>query len=113
MAVHLFKANREARVLRSKGRGPRVFGLLPLPHPEFIISGITKDETGAATPGFTVYLFKMVDGIPTLMDMTVSDGSGVYSFTVNGSDQYWATSYKSGAPDKAGATLQTLVGVSA
>lgn len=80
---------------------------------KFVITGFTQDETGAPTAGFTMYLFRMVGGVPTLMDTTVSGAGGVYAFTVNSTDQYWVTSYKSGAPDKAGATLQTLVGAQA
>jgi len=122
MPVHLFPLNRlvlgpalasgTVKAAR-KGRGPPLRGIIPLPSTKFVLTGQTLDETGAAAAGFTVYLFKMVNGVPTLMDTTVSDGSGNYSFIVSSVDRYWATSYKSGSPDKAGATLQTLVGIQA
>lgn len=77
----------------------------------FIVSGVTLNETGAAEGGFTVYLFDMGTGFPVLKQTTVSDMSGNYSFTVDKTTTYWATTYKVGAPHKAGATLNTLVGV--
>jgi hypothetical protein len=119
MPVHLFRLRMNlastggSTKATPKGRGPSMRNLTPLPNTKFVLTGTTLDETGAAAAGFTVYLFKMVNGVPTLMDTTVSDGSGNYSFIVSSVDQYWATSYKSGSPDKAGATLQTLVGIQA
>ena len=74
------------------------------------LEGITKDETGTATPGFTVYLFNVTSGIPVLEQVTISDGAGNYSFTVEEGHLYWVTSYKSGTPDKAGATRNDLIG---
>jgi hypothetical protein len=88
-----------------------VHQLLPYPPTRFTISGITKDETGAAVAGFTVYLFAMVNGVPVLRDRTISGANGVYSFAVNPSDNYWIVDYKSGSPDKAGATFNMLAGV--
>jgi len=97
--------------LMKMGRGPFVPAIKPLPFaPTLNISGITKDETGAATDGFTVYLFNMKDGTPVLVQTTVSSGGGLYSFPVGSGLQYWAAIYQSGSPDKAGATLNTLVG---
>jgi hypothetical protein len=99
----------------AKGIGPRV-AFRPLPTAAFKLTGITKDETGAASGGFTVYLFVMTADrfgfpIPVLADKTISDGGGNYSFNVNGVDRYWVADYKAGSPDKAGATLNTLTGV--
>jgi len=95
------------------GVGPSLSWLLPLPTSRFVLSGITKDETGAAVAGFTVYLFNMATGVPVLTDTTISDANGVYSFNVNLTDPYWVVDYKVGAPDKTGATLKTLAGVAA
>ena len=75
-----------------------------------VISGITKDETGTATAGFTVYLMAMRAGVPTLIETTISDAGGGYSFTVGSGDVYWILSYLTGTPDKAGATKNNLVG---
>jgi hypothetical protein len=81
------------------------------PGPSWKIEGITKDETGAAVGGFTVYLFNVISGTPILVDTTTSDGSGLYSFTVESGQSYWVVDYKAGTPDKAGASLNTLTGV--
>lgn len=101
---------------------PVVKNFLPIavqaPDQSFTISGVTKDSTGAAKASATVYLFEMRlnpngDGttIPVFVEKTVSNGSGQYSFTVSSALTYWITDYKSGAPDLAGATKQTLTGV--
>lgn len=96
---------------KNMGIGPSLRGLTPIRPAGLTISGVTKDETGAATGGFTVYLFNMSTGTPVLQDTTVSDASGNYSFSVGSGMNYWAVDYKSGSPDKAGATLNTLVGI--
>jgi hypothetical protein len=49
-------------------------------------------------------------GTPILEQITTSDGSGLYSFTVEQGQLYWVVDYKVGSPDKTGATLQTLEG---
>jgi len=87
-----------------------VHQLLPYPPTQIQIVGVTKDETGAATAGFTVYLFDMSTGTPVLMQTTVSDATGTYRFPVRGDLKYWAVSYKAGTPDKAGATRNDLTG---
>lgn len=77
------------------------------------ISGVTKDETGAAFGGCTVHLLRMVPGEkPVIEGITVSDATtGAYSFGVNPTSAYWCVSYKTGATDKAGATNTTLSGI--
>jgi hypothetical protein len=93
----------------------RMFHPLPapleVPGPSWKIEGITKDETGAAAGGYTVYLFNVTSGTPILVKTTISDGAGLYSFTVESGQSYWVVDYKAGTPDKAGATLNTLSGV--
>lgn len=81
--------------------------------PRLVVSGLTKDDTGTATAGFTVYLFDMTTGTPVCVQTTVSDSSGRYSFNVPLGVTYWAVDYKTGSPDKTGATVNTLVGTSA
>jgi hypothetical protein len=80
------------------------------PGPTWKIEGITKDETGVAVAGFTVYLFNVTTGTPVLEQITTSDGTGLYSFTVQQGQTYWVVDYKTGTPDKTGATLNTLTG---
>jgi len=73
----------------------------------WLINGVTKDSTGAALGGCTVTLFKTVDNRPCAT--TVSDASGNYSFSIDGnSEARFAVSYKSGSPDVAGTTVNTL-----
>ena len=97
-----------------KGLKGGVFHPLPvpseIPSPSYQIQGTTKDETGTAIGGYTVYLFNMTTGTPVLVGTTISDGSGLYSFTVDNTQSYWVISYKAGSPDKAGATLNNLTG---
>jgi len=87
------------------------------PAKHYTIAGVTKDSAGAAKASATVYLFLMaVDpftgvNIPTYTASTISDATGNYAFEVSDGGTYWITDYKTGAPDVAGATLQTLTGV--
>jgi len=96
--------------LAARGVFHPVCAMNPYPSTKLLISGVTKDEMGAAAGGYTVYLFNVTSGRPVLADTTISDGSGNYSFSVGIGEQYWAVDYKVGPPDKAGATLNTLVG---
>ena len=93
------------------GVPPSVRGAMPLPTATFRITGLTRNSAGAAEGGFTVYLMDMTDGVPRLAQTTISDASGNYEFSVGQSILFWAVSYKAGAPDKAGASVNTLVGV--
>ncbi len=75
------------------------------------ISGQTLDSAGAAKTNATVYLLDMTSGVPVLVQTTTSDASGNYSFSVGSGLRYWIVDYKAGAPDVAGATINTLTGV--
>ena len=94
----------------------RVFHPLPvqpqIPDPSMFltIQGTTKDKTGAAVIGFTLYLFDITSGTPVFVAMTTSDGAGLYSFTVVSGKVYWITDYRTGIPDMGGVTLNTLTG---
>lgn len=107
----LFTLQGQSHGIRNKGIPAVLMGRLPQPVSVFTISGTTKDETGAALPGATCYLMDMSDGTPRLVQTTISDGSGNYSFSVGGGINYWIVDYKVGSPDKAGATLNTLTGI--
>lgn len=96
--------------MRKLGVAPNFCGAFLLPAINLTVSGVTKDETGAASGGFTVYLMDMLNGVPRVTQTTISDGSGNYSFSV-GRGGYWAVSYKDGSPDKAGATSNKLAGI--
>jgi hypothetical protein len=93
---------------------PRILRYASLPSVSYFrstsvnIVGVTRDASGAPLASVTVKLFKTSDN--SLVNSTVSDGSGVYSFTVTPSTAYYLLAYKSGTPDVAGTTLNTLVG---
>ena len=74
----------------------------------FSISGITRDASGVALGECAVDLFLSAED--TLVAQTVSDGSGNYSFVVNGNSQnYYIRAYKVGSPDMAGTSVNTLL----
>ena len=102
-------------ILFTMGLGKKqVFRPLPVspeaPGPFLTIQGIAKDEARAPMAGVTVYLFNVTSGIPVLVKTATSDGSGLYSFTVEQEQVYWVVDYLTGTPDKTGATLNTLTG---
>lgn len=82
----------------------------PSPGKLFAIAGVTKDSTGVALAACTVTLFRT--GSNVQVDQVVSDGSGNYSFpNVSPGSSYYVVAYKAGAPDVAGTTVNTLIGV--
>lgn len=95
---------------RQKGVGPSLYGFIPLPtFQALVIYGVTKTGVGAALGDCTVDLFRTRGDV--FVETTISDGAGNYSFTVvNPNDAYYIVAYKSGSPDLAGTTLQTLGG---
>ena len=92
------------------GVPPSVWGMTPLPAPYLRIFGVTKDSTGTALGFCTVHLFQTADDRE--VDEMVSDASGNYEFrSASPSTAYYVVAYKQGAPDVAGTTVNTLVGV--
>jgi hypothetical protein len=93
-----------------KGRCVWMHGNYPLPGlPPILISGVTKDSTGAALASCTVQLFRTADD--QLVQEFLSDGSGNYASSPVGLGQlYYAVAYKAGSPDVAGTTVNTLAG---
>lgn len=74
------------------------------------ISGVTRDSSGAALGSCVVKLYRTATDV--LVDSTVSDGSGNYSFpNVTPGDTYYVVAYLAGSPDVEGTTNNTLVGV--
>ncbi len=74
----------------------------------FFIRGVSRDSTGSALANCEIYLF---DVNRTLVQQTVSDGSGNYSFQVSGKSSYYQVHfYLVGSPDRAGITKNTLQG---
>lgn len=74
----------------------------------YVITGVTKDSTGAALGGCTVDLYYTATKV--LAQTTTSDASGNYSFNVDKTVSFYVVSYKTGAPDVAGTTVNTLAG---
>lgn len=85
----------------------------------WVVSGISKDSTGAVLVSCTVDLFRVLDasgtGEPPLLWLarTISDSvTGAYSFSVPSNGWvFQAIAYKSGSPDVAGITVNTLTPV--
>src|SRR3954454_12263498 len=78
----------------------------------YAISGVTRDSTGAALGSCTVKLYRTATDV--LVDTTVSDVSGNYSFpNVTPGDTYYVVAYLAGSPDVEGTTNNTLVGAGA
>jgi hypothetical protein len=79
------------------------------PERNFTITGVTKDSTGAALGGCTLRLFNAASHV--LAQTTISDASGNYSFVVDKTQTWYVVSYKGGAPDVAGTSVNTLAGL--
>lgn len=92
-----------------------VHQLLPIPAVRQAIVGVSRDSTGAPLGGCTCTLFQVnTSGVfPTFtqLDVTVSDGSGNFTFIVGSIGPWRVTFDLDGAPVRAGITLKTLVGV--
>jgi len=78
------------------------------PDQHFIITGVTRDSTGAALAACVVDLFRTMDD--SVAGRTTSDGSGNYKIEATPSLTHYAVAYKAGSPDVAGTTVNTLVG---
>jgi hypothetical protein len=70
--------------------------------------GVTRDSTGAILASATVYLMVQTNGLWTETQRVTSDASGNFRFDVMTDGPYWIPGYKSGAPDLAGASVNTL-----
>lgn len=60
----------------------------------YTITGVTKDNAGAALGGCTVFLFN--NATNTLEQTTISDGSGNYSFVVDKTQNYFTRAVNAG-----------------
>lgn len=92
------------------GMGPLEPRMHPPSPPTYLrIFGVTKDGTGTPLAGCTVHLLRTLDD--TLADVVVSDGSGSYEFrSASLSTAYYIVAYLPGSPDRAGTTVNSLVG---
>lgn len=87
-----------------------VHELKPYPPTYFRITGTTKDSTGAALGNCVVDWFNTADD--TKLDTATSDANGLFEFRTAGQppNAYYLVAYKSGSPDVAGTSVNTLVG---
>jgi len=76
------------------------------PERNFVISGVTKDQFGAALPSCSVYLINQATNIAE--QSQTSDASGNFSFTVDKTATYRVYSTNGTV---SGVTLNTLTGV--
>lgn len=93
-----------------------VHEIKPLPATVDVISGISKDQSGAVLPSCRMCLFRVdydsgKNIMYTFISSTISDSvTGAYSFNVNNTSKYRVTADDSGGT-VAGITLNTLTGV--
>lgn len=73
------------------------------------LTGVSRDNSGVALGGATVKLFRTWDD--TMIASTVSDGSGNWTLYPASSGPYYLVEYKSGSPDVAGTSVNTLAAV--
>lgn len=72
-----------------------------------VLSGVSRDSTGAPLAGCTVNLFRTVDN--SFVDSTVSDGSGAWSIPTMARGPFFLVEYLAGSPDRFGTSPNTLV----
>ena len=101
----LFNLNRD-------GRPSSPLSRMTIAPPQMLrISGVTKDSAGVILGSCVVELYRTSDDMP-LEKVTSDATTGVYQFSsVSLGQAYYVVAYKAGAPDVAGTTVNTLVGV--
>lgn len=75
----------------------------------YSISGTTRNSAGTALPACAVNLFETATEL--WRAGVTSDSLGAFSFPVNGDRAFFLNGYKTGSPDVAGTTLNTLMGI--
>lgn len=95
-----------------RGVPPPMQGMRILPTGLQRITGIARDATGTPLAGATVTLFRTeVDDQPCGRTVSGDDGSYVLSAPYGLGATYFIVAYKTGVPDVAGTSVNTLVGV--
>lgn len=110
----LYQAARGVNVNLGNGKGPiKPYAFyVPFKQPaRYIITGVTKDSTGAALGACVVDLFDTATD--TIRATTISDASGNYLVDGQIDNTYYLVAYKTGAPDVSGTTVNTLIAVPA
>ena len=75
----------------------------------YAVSGVTKDSTGTPLGNCQMHLFRTNND--SIAALGTSNGSGNYSLGASPAVQHYVVAYLPGAPDVAGTTVNTLVGV--
>ena len=73
------------------------------------ITGVSRDSTGAPLGNCDLDLY--ITHVDVLAAQTTSDASGNFTFANPGSGPFYIVAYKTGSPDVAGTTVNTLVAV--
>lgn len=78
-----------------------------------IISGVSRDNTGAPLGNCRVMLFRTAVGVgqQDFVGETLSDGSGNWSFATLESGPFFLVEYLAGSPDQAGTSVNTIAPV--
>jgi hypothetical protein len=72
-----------------------------------VLSGVSKDSTGAVLGLCQVLIFRTED--KSLVAETVSDANGVWSVSMMKGGPFFLVEYLAGSPDRAGTSVNTLV----
>lgn len=92
-----------------KGIPAIVVGMLPLVPTVLLISGVTRDSTGAVLTSCTVTLYRTLDD--AVMERVTSDAvTGAYSFRAIGLSESYYVMARNAAGPVMGVTVDTLLG---
>lgn len=75
-----------------------------------VLKGVSRNSSGAILGSCGVELF--LTATDQVVQRTVSDASGNFTFPNPGTGPFYIVAYKAGAPDVAGTTVNTLISVS-
>ena len=88
-------------------------GLFNLPFQQptaYTLSGVTKDARGVALAGVTVKGFETATDLKVGTVVSASDGTWSLVVDSGSGKTFYAVEYLAGSPDRAGASVNTLVG---
>lgn len=85
-------------IYRTPPQAPVLYGL----------SGVTEDSTGAVLGSCVVSIYRTQDKA-WVGDVTSNPTTGAWTFAVTGGSPFFLVEYKTGSPDKAGTSVNTLV----
>lgn len=107
-----FLTNPRARPISDQSKRPGVIHALePLPARVATITGVTRDNAGVILGGCVVELYETATDI-SLFKTTSDASTGAFNFICArfSPATHYIVAYKAGSPDKAGTTVNTLVG---